>query len=95
MALDATRRRRWFGAVALMAALAMVLGGETALKERLSAVSFLLYWLICLALTGLAILMAFLDVRALRRRIRQEQHDLLESTLTKIETEARSRRRQE
>jgi len=92
MSLDATGRRRWIGAVALLAALAMLVGGETALKGHLGDLGFLVYWLICLALTGLAILMAFLDVRALQRRTRQEQRDLLDSTLKKIEADARKRR---
>jgi len=92
MVLDNTRRRRWFGAVVLLGALAMLVGGETALKDRLSAPGFLAYWLICLALTGMAILAAFLDVRALRERTRQEQHDLLENTLDEIKSEAKRRR---
>src|ERR1043166_5697766 len=67
-------------------------GGETALKGRLGEIAFLAYWLVCLALTGLAIFIAFLDVRALQRRTRQEHRDLLDSTLKEIETDARRRK---
>ena len=84
--------RRTFGTVCVMVPVGMVILGLTALKNTLDGLGFLVYWLICLALTGLAILMAFLDVRALQRRTRQEQRDLLDSTLKKIEADARKRR---
>ena len=91
MALDATARRRWFGTCVLLAALAMLIGGETVLKGILGNLAFVLYWLVCLGLTCLAILIAILDARALRNRIRQEQRDLFKSTLREIETEAKSK----
>ena len=94
MALDATARRRWFGAAVLLAALAMLICGQTVLKGRLGALVFIAYWLVCFGLTGLAILVALLDARALQRRTRQEQRDLFEATLKQIETEAKSRPRQ-
>jgi hypothetical protein len=93
MALDATARRRWFGASALLAALAMLILGETVLHERLRDLAYLAYWLVCFAFTGLAILAAVLDVRALQHRTRQEKRDLLETTLKEIETEAQTRPR--
>lgn len=91
MAIDATTRRRWFGAVILLAALVMLICGETVLKGKLGALMFIAYWLVCLALTGLAILVAFLDARALQRRIRQEQHDLFNTTLKEIQSQARTK----
>ena len=91
MALDATARRRWFGALVLLAALGMLIGGETVLKEKLGGLGFMLYWLVCFVFTGVAILFAFLDARALQRRIRREQRDLLDSTLKKIEAEAKTK----
>jgi len=93
MVLDATARRRWFGAAVLLAALAMLICGQTVLKGRLGALAFIAYWLVCFGLTGLAILVALLDARALQRRTRQEQRDLFEATLKQIETEAKSRPR--
>jgi hypothetical protein len=93
MALDATTRRRWLGALVLLAALGMLVGGETVLKGKLENVGFIFYWLVCFGLTGLAIVIAFLDARALRRRTHQEQHDLFETTLKEIETEAKARPR--
>jgi hypothetical protein len=94
MALDATARRRWFGGVMLLAALGMLICGETVLKEWLETIAALIYWLVCLVFTCLAIIAAFLDVRALRHRTRQEQRDLFESTLKKIQAEAENKGRQ-
>ena len=93
MALDATARRRWFGALVLLAALAMLICGQTVLKAKLQGLAFLLYWLACFALTGLAVLIALLDVRALQRRIRQEHRDLFATTLTEIESQAKAKPR--
>jgi len=89
MGLDATGRRRWFGAFALFAALAMLVSGQTVLKDRLTDPRlFLFYWLLCFGCTGLAIFIAFLDVRALQRRTREEQRSLVHRTLKEIETDA-------
>ena len=93
MGLDATVRRRWFGAIVLIAAMLMLIAGETVLQGRLKDFGFLLYWTLCFGFTCLAILIAFLDVRALGRRTRQEHHDLLESTLKEIQTDARDKRK--
>ena len=71
----------------------MLVSGETLLKNKLSRLAFLVYWLVCFALTTLAILVAFLDVRAVQRRIRREQRDLLDRTLKNIEKDAQSKRR--
>ena len=93
MALDATARRRWFGAIALVVALGMLICGETVLKERLGKLTFVCYWLVCFGFTSLAILVALLDARAMRRRIGQQQRDLFEATLKEIQTEAKTRPR--
>lgn len=93
MALDATARRRWFGALVLFAAVVMVICGETVLRDRMGPLTTLAYWLACMVLTGLAILVALLDVRALQVQTRREQRALFEATLKKIESEARSKPR--
>ena len=91
MALDATARRRWFGAVVLVAALAMLICGETVLKEKLGNLTFTCYWLLCFGFTCLAMLVALLDARALRRRTSWEHRDLFEATLKEIQTEPKTR----
>ena len=65
--------------------------GETVLKERLGPLAALAYWLACLGLTTVAILMALLDVRAVQSRRRQEQRALFQDALKNIEAEARKR----
>jgi hypothetical protein len=94
MALDAAARRRCYGALILLAALLMLIAGQTFLKNQLSGLGFLLYWLVCLLLTGAAIFVAYVDVVALQRRSRREARELLESTLSEIESEAKKKPRQ-
>ncbi len=93
MGLNATSRRRWFGAGVLVAALAMLVAGQTVLQGRLSNLAFVVYWLVCFTLTGLAVLIAFYDMQALQHRSRNETRDLLESTLQNIQREAKSKPR--
>ena len=69
----------------------MLICGQTVLKNRLGALEYLVYWLGCFLLTGLAFILAFLDVRSVQRRVRQEQRNLLETTLRNIETEAKKK----
>jgi len=69
----------------LALAAGMLIWGETVLKPHLNGVGFLLYWLGCFVVTGLAIITALLDMRATRRRIQEEQRDLLERTWKDIE----------
>jgi peptidoglycan/LPS O-acetylase OafA/YrhL len=95
MALDATARRRWFGALVLAVALAMLIAGQTVLRGRLNALEFMFYWLVCLVLTALAIVVALRDLRALRRRNLEEQRNLFQATLKQIATEARARPRRQ
>ena len=79
-------RRRVLGAFFLLASLVMLVAGETFLQARLRArpVAFLVYWLGCFGLAGLAFLTAALDVMAVRRRARAEQRELAESALRQI-----------
>lgn len=91
MSLDATARRRWFGGAALAGALAMLICGETVLQERLRPFDFVIYWLVCFVLTGVAMIAAIRDLRDLQRRTREQQRDLLHSALRDIESEARRR----
>src|SRR5689334_7440296 len=91
MGLDATARRRWIGGLLLVAALGMLISGQTFLKNYLKNLGFLLYWLLCLVLTATAIIVAYLDARAVQNRTRKEARELLQNTLTKIEQDAKQR----
>jgi heme exporter protein D len=95
MVLDANLRRRWFGAAALAIALAMLIVGETVLKNRLKDLGFLVYWFICFCATGLAVIVAFVDARALRQHAFDQRRDLLQTALKDIQKEARARARKD
>ena len=71
-------RRRWFGVFFLLIAAGMLIWGQTILKPYLRGIGFVLYWLACMAFTGLALLTALLDIWAVRRRTREQQRDLLQ-----------------
>ncbi len=91
MNVDATSRRRRFGLVVLLAALTLLVLGETVLAGRLPPVIFLLYWLLCIALTALAMAVAILEVWALRARARREQRALFEAALKEVAEKAEKR----
>ena len=85
MILEHKSRRRWFGAACLLAAITMLVAGETVLKKQLSAVGFLLYWMACLGFTVLAIIAALVDVRAVRLQSRSAQKELFDETLRTLD----------
>jgi len=91
MVSDSTVRRRWVGAVLLFAALAMLIAGQTFLKTRLTEVAFLVYWLVCFLFTSAAILVAYIDARAVQIKTRREARKLIETTLNNIQTDANQR----
>lgn len=69
----------------LAVAAGLLIWGQTVLKPLLKDVAFLLYWLACFVFTVAAIFIALLDIRAVRRRVREEQRELIERTLDDIE----------
>jgi hypothetical protein len=71
-------RRRWFGVFFLLIAAGMLIWGQTILKPYLVGIGFVVYWLACMAFTGLALLTALLDIWAVRRRTREQHQDLLQ-----------------
>ena len=84
MNFNAKARRRWLGALFLLAAILMLVTGETSPGKRLEGVAFIVYWLACFGFAALAMLVAILDARALRRDIRAEQQALLQDALKEI-----------
>ena len=85
-------QRRWLAAICLLAAITMLIAGETALKERLQPLGFVVYWSSCFILTGLAATLALIDAAKVRNEQRDEQRALIETTLQEIEREKRSRK---
>lgn len=86
----ARARRRWFGMFFLVVAAGMLVWGQTVLEPALRGMAFILYWLTCLVFIGLALITAWLDLRALRRATLEEHRELLERTLREVEREAES-----
>lgn len=84
----ADARRRWFGLFFLTLSAGMLIWGQTLLRPHLTGMVFVVYWLSCFGFTFVTIFIALLDVRAVRRRLREEQIeqvDLLRRTLEDIE----------
>jgi hypothetical protein len=72
------------GMTFLIISVVMLILGETLLKSSLSKVPFILYWMVCFAFTGMAILFAFLDVAGVQRQAREQQRELLDRTIREI-----------
>lgn len=79
---------RWFGALALAGAVLMLVLGETWLKQRLAPVWMLAFWMVCFLLTVLAMVVALVELRAIRIKARQAQLSLFQETLDQISVEA-------
>ena len=77
--------RRWLGTFCLAVAAGMLIWGQTLLLPYLHGVGFLIYWFACFVFTIAAICIALLDVRAVRRRSKNEQAELLHRTLEELE----------
>ena len=77
-------RRRWLGLFCLAIAGGMLIWGIVVFGTALRGVGFLLYWAVCFAFTLCAIFIALIDMRAMRRRIREEQDDLIRMTIDEI-----------
>ena len=73
--------RRGFGLFFLVMAAGLLILGQTALHPLLHGVGFIIYWLVCFIFTASTMLMALLDVRAVRRQSRNQQRELIEHTL--------------
>ena len=81
MGNKADLRRRWLGGAFLAVALGMLVAGQTVLRDAFSALGFLVFWFLCFVFTMAAVAVAFWDLAAVRRRTRDEQRELVESTL--------------
>lgn len=87
MRLNETDRRRVLGAVFLSLAVLMLVAGQTILQGRLGNLATLIYWLFCMVFTVLAMMIALVDLRAVRRSTRQAQRDMLQGMVKDIADE--------
>lgn len=55
------------------------------MQDKLQGVPFLIYWMVCFLFTMAAIVTALLDLRATRKRARQEHEALIQRTLNELE----------
>lgn len=88
MPTSADALRRWLGLLFLALAFGLLIWGQTVLRDSLKGAAFLAYWGCCFLFTMAAIITALLDVRATRRKAREEQDELLRRTIEEIENES-------
>jgi hypothetical protein len=70
-------RVRWFGGLFLIVAAGQLIWGQTLLKPYLNGLIYVAYWLGCLLFTGLAMVMALLDMRSIRMRTREQHRQIV------------------
>jgi hypothetical protein len=87
MSNSAEALRRWLGLFCLTVAAGMLIWGQTILKPHLAGMAFIFYWGLCFFFTISAVLIALIDVRAVRQRIKDEHAALIARTLEEIEKE--------
>jgi len=87
MSNSAEALRRWLGLFCLAVAAGMLIWGQTILKPHLAGMPFIFYWGLCFFFTISAVLIALIDVRAVRQRIKDEHAALIARTLEEIENE--------
>jgi len=88
MPTSADALRRWLGLLFLALAFGLLIWGQTVLRDSLKGVAFLAYWGGCFLFTLAAIVTALLDVRATRRKAREEQDELLRRTIEELENKS-------
>ena len=89
MTIFSGNRRRMVTGILLGAALLMLILGLTVLSGHLKRDAFLIYWLICFLLTGLAAIFALVDMMIIRRKSREEQRELIRTTLDQAARDAK------
>jgi hypothetical protein len=72
--------RRWTTGLFLGLACLMLFLGLTIFSGHLQQASFVIYWLVCFLFTGLAAILALVDVMIIRKKSRDEQRDLIKRT---------------
>jgi membrane protein implicated in regulation of membrane protease activity len=85
MAVSPDMIRRSMGVAFLTAAVGMLVLGQTVLQSHLKDWTFVIYWLACFTFTVLAAMTALIDVMIVRRKSREQQRELIEEMVAKIE----------
>ncbi len=79
--------RRMISGLFLFLALLMLALGLTLFSAKLAGVNFATYWLVCFLLTGIAAITALADLALIRRKLRKEQQQLIQSTVEDARSE--------
>ena len=79
--------RRLAAGIFLGIALVMLVLGLTLFSQHLNGFRFAFYWLTCFLFTGLAAITALIDMALLRHKLRQEQRELIASTMEEAQLE--------
>jgi hypothetical protein len=82
--------RRILGIAFLLLSGGLLLLGLTVLKPKLDGAAFLIYWFACFLFTFAAMIVALLDVQAIRRQSAEETRRVFERSLANLEREASS-----
>lgn len=85
MAAHGDIQRRRFGMIFLIVASAMVVLGQTLLSPFLRGLAFIVYWLACFVITGLAMLAALLEARTISRQAREQHREMVARALDGLE----------
>jgi hypothetical protein len=81
MSDPARRTRRAIGLALLALAILLLFAGQTILRPQLYGARFAVYWLVCLLLVAMAMIVALVDLLAIRYQARRQQLDLLRNAL--------------
>jgi len=94
MPTSADALRRWLGLCFLALAFGLLVWGRSVLQDKLKGVPFLIYWMACFFFTFAAIVTALLDLRATRKRARQEHEELIQRTRNELDGQSRDKPRE-
>lgn len=81
--------RRWYGLLCLVLGAAMLVWGQTLLKDRLDGKSFVVYWALCFLVTGAALIISLWDSFQLRRQMRAQEKALFKKMLDQVQQASR------
>jgi len=90
----ADARRRWWGTLFLTMAAAFLIWGQTLLKPYLNGVAYLFYWFLCFVFTVLAIFIALLDMRAVRRHLHQQHREMVDRAISEAQQASKEKSHQ-
>src|SRR6266700_3273309 len=88
MRIGSVCRRRILGIAFLLLSAGLLLSGLTVLKPKLDGAAFLVFWFACFLFTVAAMMIALMDLQAIRRQALEETRCDFERSLADVEREA-------